>query len=53
MNEDRATVYDELEQIWKDSPAYLIDWLREHSWEMTSYLLELQKDLNDMLKKLK
>ncbi len=40
---DRKEVNKTLDEYWEECPAYIIDWIRDNSWNMTSYLVQLNK----------
>jgi hypothetical protein len=46
--EEQESVYDELSFIFKDTPAYLINWLRDNKKEVEQYLKEVEGLIKDV-----
>jgi len=46
---DEKETDEMLHKIWKETPAYLINWIREHSLHIDCYLSELNENLNEFL----
>ena len=55
MNNDgnKSITIDELDAIWKECPAYMIDWIRNNADEIKWYLIRLNKNINEFLKEIK
>jgi len=48
MNETESK--DCLDEMWKNSPAYIIDWIRMNREEIKWYLIRLNKNIDEFLK---
>lgn len=45
----RESVYDDLEFIWIDTPAYMIDWLRENKDKIKQHIIDCNKFIDDLI----
>jgi len=52
MERNRNETVEILEDIFKESPAYLIDWLRANDLKIISYIVDMNKDITEFLKKI-
>jgi len=52
MDRNRNETVILLNEIFEESSAYLIDWLRANDLKITSYITDLNKDITDFLKKI-
>lgn len=49
-SESELATIDELDTIWHESPAYVINWIRENSKSIQDYLVKLNKDIDEFIK---
>ena len=47
---ESLAIIDELDTIWKESPAYIIDWIRDNKTAIREYLFKLNKDIDEFIK---
>ena len=50
MDRTREETNKVLEEIFEESPAYLIDWLRENDMRIVYYISNLNKNITKLLK---
>lgn len=53
MNENYESVSDELDYIWLNSPAFMIDWLREHIDDIEKHIKDCNQFINKMIDMIK
>ena len=53
MDRTRKETDNILQEIFDESPAYFIDWLRENGIFITMYISKMNLDINEFLKDIK